>query len=187
VHRDIDRWLASARSRLRLGLHLGSGETRLDGLVNCDLYNPAADRKVDATDLRDFETGSVDLVEHHHLIEHLDFAQADRGLCEWARVLSPGGLLVVTCPDLLRVSLLYLRLRAVHAFRTRGPELEYVMKMLVGSQEHPGMYHKSHYDAERLRRLLPECGFEIMFTYPYPRRLTPSLLVIARRRGTTGP
>jgi predicted SAM-dependent methyltransferase len=169
------------RKRARRGLHLGAAGTKLEGLVNCDLFDPAADRKVDATDLTEFADSSVDLIEHHHMIEHLSLEQVDRALREWARVLVPGGILVMTCPDLLRVCLVYLKHRAINLIRPRDYELEYVIRMLVGSQEHEGMFHKSHYDARRMRKLLPEHGFCVEFTYPYPRRMTPSLLVIARR------
>ncbi len=181
VHIDINRMLGELRAGVRIGLHLGAGGTKLAGLVNCDLFDPAAGRKVDATDLCDFEDGSVDLIEHHHMVEHLSLEQADRALREWARVLVPGGSLVMTCPDLLAVCLLYLRHRTIDLIRSRDSELEYDLRMFVGSQEHEGMFHKSHYDGRRMRKLLPKYGLTVEFTYPYPRRPTPSLLVIARR------
>ncbi len=181
VHRDIGQLLSEIRRRSTLGLHLGAAGTRIPGLVNCDLFDPGADRKIDATDLSSFGDGSVDLIEHHHMMEHLSFVQADRALAEWARVLKPGGFLVVTCPDLLRVCWLYVKNRGLDLIRPRDGAIEYTIKMLVGSQEHEGMFHKTHYDARRMRRLLPGYGFSVDFCYPYPNRPTPSLLTIARR------
>ncbi len=90
VHRDIEQLLRLIRERASVGLHLGAAGSRIPGLINCDLFDPNADRKVDATDLSSFEDGSVDLIEHHHMMEHLSFVQADRALMEWARVLKPG-------------------------------------------------------------------------------------------------
>ena len=151
------------------------------GLINCDLFDPNADRKVDATDLSSFEDGSVDLIEHHHMMEHLSFIQADRASWNGLGCSSPGGFLVITCPDLLRVCWLYLKNRSLDLIRPKGEAIEYTIKMLVGSQEHEGMFHKSHYDARRMRALLPRFGFSVDFCYPYPNRPTPSLLTIAQR------
>jgi predicted SAM-dependent methyltransferase len=181
IQRDINTLLGEIRAQAQFGLHLGAGGTRIPGLINCDLFDPRADRKLDATNLAGIDGGSVDLIEHHHMIEHLSLEQADHALREWARVLQPGGLLVFTCPDLVRVCWLYIRTRIVDAIRPRADQLEYQVKMFVGSQEHEGMFHKSHYDAQRVRRLLQPRGFTVEFTHPYPPRPTPSLLTIARR------
>ncbi len=181
VQRDIERLLPEIRGFAEFGLHLGAAGTRIPGLINCDLYDPGADRKVDATDLGSFADASVDLIEHHHMMEHLSFVQADRALSEWARVLKTGGFLVITCPDLVRVCWLYLKNRGIDLVKPRGEAIEYTIKMLVGSQEHEGMFHKSHYDARRMRALLPAHGFSVEFCYPYPNRPTPSLLTVARR------
>ena len=54
VHRDITRLFSEIRGRSELGLHLGAAGTRIPGLINCDLFDPGADRKVDATDLSSF-------------------------------------------------------------------------------------------------------------------------------------
>ena len=184
VRRDIDELLVELRSQASsgVGLHLGAGGQKIAGLVNCDLHNPEADRKLDAVNLSEFTDGSVDLIEHHHLVEHLSFVDADTALREWSRVLKPGGLLIQTCPDILRVCLLYVKYRVIDLLDSRDKELDYVLRMLVGSQEHAGMFHKSHYDGRLLRKILPSYGFSIEFMYPYPSRPTPSLLTIARKK-----
>jgi predicted SAM-dependent methyltransferase len=181
VSREIDRLLASLRQRSRKGLHLGAGSSRIPGLINCDLFDPGADLKADATDLSMFSDNSIDLIESHHMIEHLSFADTEKALAEWHRVLGPGGVLVITCPDLSRVA----RRWVLHSFFQplfpRPERMDYMVKMLVGSQEHDGMFHKNAFDARRMSRLLSRHGFLVEFAYtPYPRRPTPSLLVIAR-------
>jgi predicted SAM-dependent methyltransferase len=187
VQRDIDRLLVQIRHQASagLGLHLGAGNQKIPGLVNCDLYNPEADRKIDAIHLDDFADESVDVIEHHHMWEHLTLADSELALHEWSRVLKAGGFLVVTCPDILRVCLLYIKNRALDIFSPRDAQIEYNIKMLVGSQEHSGMFHKSHYDARLMRKILPAHGFAVEFTYPYPQRPTPSLLTIARKSART--
>jgi predicted SAM-dependent methyltransferase len=59
------------------------GANRLPLLINCDLFNPEADLKADATNLSMFDDGTVDLIESHHMIEHLSFKDADLALTEW--------------------------------------------------------------------------------------------------------
>jgi len=182
VQAEIQQMLASLRGQVEVGLHLGAGGVRIGDLINCDQFDDRADRQVDATDLRDFASGSVDWIETHHMIEHLSFTEVERALGEWSRVLKPGGFLVLTCPDITRVCAEWLKNTLMDRMGNRQAELDYVLQMMVGSQEHAGMFHKSHYDAGRMRRLLPRHGFEVEFSYsPFPARLTPSLLTIARK------
>src|SRR5262245_34332055 len=91
--RRVTRFLAKLRESGTV-LHLGAGGKRLSGAINCDLYDPTADRQWDATHLPDVATATVDIVEHHHLIEHLGMAELQRAFAEWARVLKPNGLLI---------------------------------------------------------------------------------------------
>jgi hypothetical protein len=67
--RRIKRFLEALRGAGTV-LHLGAGGKRLSGAINCDLFHPAADRQWDATNLSEVPTASVDVIEHHHLIEH---------------------------------------------------------------------------------------------------------------------
>ena len=182
VQADLDRLLAELRKHINKGLHLGSGDSMLSGLINCDLFNPRADLKVDSTHLSIFDDNSIELIESHHMIEHLSLADTERALAEWHRVLRLRGLLVITCPDLSRICLRWIKYSTLYPLFPRPETLDYIVKMLVGSQEHAGMFHKNAFDARRMSRLLSEHGFKVEFTFaPYPRRATPSLLVIARK------
>lgn len=181
----INARLAAERAAAGVALNLGSGTKPIPGVINCDLHSELADRRIDALDLSDFESGSVDLVEHHHLLEHLSIRDADAGFDEWWRVLRPGGLLVITCPDLDAVARTWLR---------AGPEARRseIIHFIYGSQEHPGMYHRSGYDRRRLVELLRRRGFEVVFwSSPFPKRATPSIMVVGRKpvpgRPTPGP
>lgn len=70
-------------------------ECRLD-------INPAVGPDVigSMTDMSAVATGSVDAVFSSHNIEHLYPHEVPTALAEFYRVLSPGGFLVLTCPDL---------------------------------------------------------------------------------------
>jgi len=60
VRHDIGIFLETMRSESKNGLHLGCGRSRIEGLINCDLYSPLADEIVDAIDLAMYQDGSVD-------------------------------------------------------------------------------------------------------------------------------
>ena len=178
----IDRLLVDLRKNIGKGLHLGAGASKLPGLINCDLYNPQADMKADATNLEMFTDNSIDLIESHHMIEHLSFADTEKALKEWQRVLRPGGLLIITFPDITRICLRWLKYIIIYPIKPRPEKLARIVQMIVGSQEHAGMFHKSAYNIILMRRLLLKYGFRVEFSYaPYPRRTTPSLLVISRK------
>lgn len=172
--RRIKRFLERLR-RSHVVLHLGAGGKRLEGAINCDLHDPAAERRIDATHLHEIVDGSIDIVEHHHLIEHLAMADLHSALVEWARVLKPGGLLIVSAPDLEVVLRRWLQM-------TEGERWDYGIKMIYGSQEHEGMFHKNGFTARRLADVVRSSGLTPEWSYRgYPRRPTPSFLLIARK------
>jgi predicted SAM-dependent methyltransferase len=180
VQEDIRALIHEIRGRSPVGLHLGCGFDRIDGMINCDKYSPVADRAIDATDLSEFGDGSVDLIEHHHMIEHLTIAEAEAAAREWARVLKPGGVIIITCPNLDWV---------VEKWKAATPEERWasVIHMIYGSQDREGMVHRSGYNEDRMRQLLGASGIDLEFAFtPYPERPTPSLLVIGRKRGAAG-
>lgn len=152
-------------------------------MVNCDLFDPSADRKVDAIRLDEFDTESVDVIEHHHMIEHLSIEDLNRAVSEWHRVLKNGGRLIFTCPDIARVCRHYLLLKIRGLVSDQTRNTEYAIKMLVGSQEHEGMFHKNHFDPGRVRKMFPAFGFQVECITAYPMRPTPSMLVVARKQG----
>lgn len=182
VNADIRLFLEDIRKHSNKGLHLGAGGSKIPGLINCDLFNPEADIKVDSTNLEMFDNESIDLIESNHMIEHLSFEDTERALEEWYRVLCVNGLLVLTFPDILKICQNWLKYTYLYRLFPRPEKLDYMVKMLVGSQEHEGMFHRNAFDSRRISRILSKHGFNVEFTFsPYPIRPTPSLLVIARK------
>lgn len=174
VQAELRATVSQLRNRAGTKLHLGCGEDYIEGLVNIDLYAPRADVRTAVTDLSKFESGTVEYIEANHVIEHLTFEETESALAEWARVLAPGGWIVVSCPDLDRI---------VRRWKQRPAERKEWLRMIYGSQEHPGMFHKSGYNAELLRALFARHGLSPEFTYtPFPARPTPSLCIFARKQ-----
>lgn len=175
----IENAIQRLREESATGLHLGCGNDIIPGLINCDQFSSAADIQLNAVDLSCFADESVDYIENNHMIEHLSFSEVRSALAEWNRALTKGGWLVITCPDLDAVAQLWF---APDTDLTDGVSKEYILKMFYGSQENPGMFHKSGFNRDILAGLLELHGFEVEFSYtPYPERTTPSLLVIARK------
>jgi predicted SAM-dependent methyltransferase len=173
VQQAMDTWLRARRAEAG-GLHLGCGNDYIAGMVNCDLYAERADLRTSVLELGTMDTASVAHIEAHHVVEHLSFSDAKLAAQEWARVLAPGGTLVVSCPDLDRL---------VRRWVLRPSKRAELRRMLYGSQEHPGMFHQSGYAASDLIALVTEAGLAVIWKYtPYPARPTPSLCVVATKR-----
>lgn len=175
----IDRELSRIRKLSEIRLNLGCGEHPMSGFINVDLFSDKADIRADVLDLKPYAADSVDLVENHHLFEHLSFEDSGRALREWHRVLRRDGYLVITCPNLTWVAVRWLcqTLLGAVGFKTQRDGTE---RMFYGPQTNPGMFHRAGYDRSSILKLLHENGFRssLVFT-PYPERPTPSMIVIA--------
>lgn len=91
----------TARAERGVRLHLGCGPEKRAGWINIDANAAAGpDIVADVESLPQFEAASVDVIEACHLFEHLTYSQARAALAEWARVLKPGGELLLELPDL---------------------------------------------------------------------------------------
>jgi len=146
-----------------LKLHLGCGYKILEGYINIDLYSPAADLKLDITDLSAFRDNSVDEIFLNAVFEHLYIFEQRKALAEWHRVLKPGGLLRIdSIPDFDEI---------VRAYVERAPgngggifDIEEVSRYTHGAySEHDklGQIHKDVFNKEKVRKLLEDAGFEI--------------------------
>ena len=82
-------------------LHLGASGNLLPGWLNTDL---SVDRPglvyLDATRRFPLPSDSIDYVFSEHMIEHIDYEQAQVMLSECIRVLKPGGTLRTSTPNL---------------------------------------------------------------------------------------
>lgn len=181
------RKMVEQRRNCTVGLHLGAGGDRIEGLINCDLFDPRADKQVSALDLSDWEDGTVDLIESHHMVEHLSFEEFRAAPAEWHRALRPGGSVVLTCPNITWVCFQVVSFRLLQILCPRSKKLAakmaYTRLMLYGSQVNDGMFHKNAFNRSFMRQELEEAGFQVekLYTPWPPDRTTPSLLAIARK------
>lgn len=167
--------LEQVRAAPGLKLHLGCGPKYYRGYINVDAFSEISDVKADILKLDFCQDNSASLIETHHVLEHLSFADGLRGLREWHAKLAPGGFLIVSVPDFEECIKLWKR----SSEPTRWAS---VVQMIYGSQEHNGMFHKSAYSPKYLKKLLEETGFSTCFVLlDYPHRPTPSFLVLAHK------
>jgi SAM-dependent methyltransferase len=98
----LETFLAAGYSKL----NLGGGAKSLEGFVNLDFVgHPEVLREVvaDLQDLAFLPSDRMTHVHSNHVFEHLDEPVLARLLTEVHRVLVPGGLLTVRCPNALGV------------------------------------------------------------------------------------
>lgn len=100
-----------------------------------------------------FEDNSVDLIYSSHTIEYFDRFEIIDLLCEWKRVLKPGGKLQLAVPDFEKLVALY---------KDKDFPIEMFDGTLFGRMYcgNKVIYHKTCYDYKSLRSLLLSLGFK---------------------------
>ncbi len=153
-------------------LHLGCGDRYLKGYINID------HRKTTATDLvcdikkLPFDDNSVSQIEIYHVIEHLPRNDVPAAFMEWYRLLGEGGRIIIEYPDFDQTVREYID----------GNEKR--LDNIFGLQRFAGDAHLFGYNAERMKKLLQDCGFkEIKDCEPqdYHRQQEPCLRVEASK------
>lgn len=148
-----------------------------------------------------FETNSVDVVYHSHLLEHLNRAVATDFLLEAKRVLKPNGIHRIVVPDFERLSKEYIAHVAacdrnpkyrinheafisaiieqsvrVEAYGTsRQPPLRRRLENLIlGDARKRGETHQWMYDRISLSELLISLGYRNLQVHAYDSSLIPN-------------
>lgn len=133
-----------------LKLNLGCGKKRFSGHINIDFPGNWSGVKPDVEcDIRKLPYGSgvVDEIIAIHVFEHFFLWEAPDILKEWARVLRPGGKIILELPCLNKVI----------GFLNKNPiMLRHTMFALYGDPQYkdPHMVHKWCYSREHLTALL---------------------------------
>ncbi|MFM7087465.1 MAG: class I SAM-dependent methyltransferase [Cyanobium sp.] len=139
-----------------LQLHLGGWEVR-EGwiLVNVE-DRPGVGVRGSVTDLSAFPDGSAVEIYASHVYERLGYQdELPRAFAEARRVLTPGGRLRISVPDMEVLCQLFLHPNA----RASANEQFKIMRMMMGGQIEPFDVHKVAFSQNILIALLREHGF----------------------------
>lgn len=139
----------------KIKLNLGCGKKVLDGYINIDIVSsPKAAREPEILcDLRKLtlEDDYADEAIAIHVIEHFYVWEVCDVLIEWRRVLKPGGLLVIECPDILK---------SARNLLDRTPPQESIWGIYGDPLEcNEYMSHKWGWTPETLTLYLQQAGF----------------------------
>jgi FkbM family methyltransferase len=142
-------------------LHLGCGETRLEGYINIDFPMEnrtlhkinTADYFHDVTTLK-FPNNSVRAVESHHIFEHFSRPESLAMLVAWHMWLDNSGELVIETPDFNKAIKRYLKSSSKKSQET-------ILRHIFGSQEAGWALHKDGWSAKKFTLFLEALGYEI--------------------------
>jgi len=153
----------------RIKLNLGGCETRedgvgsipLEGFINVDIRpQKGVDVVCDIRGLFRWKDNSVEEIRASHIIEHFTVEEIPIILKEWHRVLMPGGLLRVYCPDANKI---------IESYTNGNIDMRKFSAFLFGRQTYEGNLHKIALDRHRLDNFIEEAGFKIIGHKQRPR------------------
>lgn len=134
-------------------LHLGCGKKYIPGFFHVDIISYPHVDHVGPVDELPFAEGSCRLIYACHVLEHFGRHEVFEVLCEWHRVLGPGGQLRLAVPNFAAVAKLY-----HEGLLADG--IEAVMGLMVGGQRDQWDHHKTIFDEVLLTRLCIDAGFD---------------------------
>lgn len=114
---------------------------------------PHVDHVGDILDLGRFADGSVGEIYASHVLEHVWLEQGKAVLRAFARILAPGGRLMISVPDLPTLCRIYLDPRL-----SQNQSVQ-VMAMIYGAHLDEHDIHHVGYDEVLMRGVLAEAGF----------------------------
>jgi predicted SAM-dependent methyltransferase len=207
VRHDIARLTARLKLRGRpvpqhaRKLHLGCGDRRVGGWLNCDVSGSEFDLDLAVGQLP-FPDGSADVIVMQHVIEHLNLHDQLIPLFrELYRICAKDGQLWLSCPDLAKVCAAYLDDRGcalVEDRRRRWPDYSLggaPVQHFINDVFHGKGMHRNLFDIELLTWTLNRVGFssvqhvtevDLLAAHPeFPPRRDDlqSLYVVAAKTG----
>lgn len=122
---------------MSLKLNIGAGSTVIDGFTPIDRKFGSQAYPLPYPD------GSVDEIRASHILEHFTFADSQKALAEWCRVLKPGGRIRLAVPDLEA------------AAKADPDEWPFIV---MGGQTNEDDIHRSAWNENRLRAHMEHFG-----------------------------
>lgn len=151
------------QERPKRRLHVGCGVQIIPGFVNmdADASIPGVDVTGSVEDLSQFAESEFDEIYLSHVLEHVPYAQVPRVLAGLHRILSQGGALRISVPDLDRICRLYVE----HIDWFAPPHTPW-LGVLYGGQVNDYDFHKGGFNFRYLEGLLRASGFASVTEVP---------------------
>lgn len=133
-------------------LYVGSREIKPDGYLSVDIDpKNKPDIVADIMDMRSVADGSCVEIVASHVLEHLAWPDSFRALAEFARVLTPNGILKISVPDM----------RLLLDMLVSGESDYHAAGILfgVGGRTNQFEQHRYGFTESMLRRILALLGF----------------------------
>lgn len=146
---------------MTLALNLGCGDKHLPGYVNVDLVVSRKGRPdvfCDLHHLFHWKPGTVDEILAVHVVEHFWRWEVLGVVKEWVRVLTPGGKMILECPNLISACEMFLN--DPDLYSSPGKEGQRTMWVFYGdpSWRDALMVHRWGYTPKSLAALMSEAG-----------------------------
>ena len=158
-------------------LHIGCGHANPDRLPECFRTGDWQEITLDIdpstqptivgsiADMHQVKDGSMDAVWSSHNLEHLEAFEVPKALKEIHRVLKPGGMFLVTLPDLEQIAALIIDGKINDAVYESPSGPITPLDMLFGFQKSMAagnayMAHRSGFTAATLQQHLTDAGFK---------------------------
>lgn len=140
-------------------LNLAAGNKAIAGWKSVG-FEPHHDYQADIRDLSQFANNSVDELMGIHCIEHVYRWDVPAMLLEWKRVLKPGGMLAIECPDLIKCC------KNIIAGKPRQEGIQGIFGEWELKQ--PLMLHSHGWTVYEMQEVLLAAGFQnIRFVRPH--------------------
>jgi predicted SAM-dependent methyltransferase len=176
-------WLAKRKAKIAeylkthdvKKLQIGTSNNILDGWLNTDCFlNHSPIVYLNATRRFPFDANTFDYVMAEHMIEHVEYEEAQTMLRECLRVLKPGGRVRFSTPDMGVLLALHAREKTdaqrnytEWIIATLMPEVRECKDAFVINNAFHFWGHRFLYDQETLHHALRSAGFrEIKFYKP---------------------
>src|SRR3990172_5489182 len=147
------------KTRQPLNLLMGCGTTKRQRFLGVDIIDgPAVDICAPAWSIP-LDDSSVSHIVAEHLIEHLTYYEFQRAMEEWRRLLKPGGVLEIECPDLEEVCRLFAEGNEYERYSSSAGTWPLIAQLYGHqrghtSEEQLSQVHKSGYTYEHLYKVL---------------------------------
>ena len=133
-------------------LHLGCGPKYIPGFTHVDVIGGDHIHHQGTVSELPFPDDSADLIYASHILEHFSRLDIQKVLCEWYRVLRPGGILRIAVPDFSACAKIYYE-------EGLKDGLTGLVGLICGGQRNEYDFHKMIFDEPFLTGELLALGF----------------------------